>query len=649
MVKPHTWPIRQTVYRFFTHLPLPMATSPENPFSENPPSSDSPQSQGPLEALLPFPALKSATQHKRDTEHEGDTKHDISTKEVDVPSPEDSGRVEDTGSVESTGSFHISGSSGDRESPPQESPPQGPCESLRQGYLSRRVLELLPKLLAKPASRIGRKGDRRKRDVFLTGALPMWAGALPNVRFRYGGSGVSPNLYSATIAPPASGKSALRHARTYGSPNGSSPSRSSATQDSPAQSSPGKGSPGAEQPTGQPAGRPLFLAADSSAAALTRRLEESPHGVIFETEFQSLSRALGSSWGSFTDVLLKGFQNETIKMSRSSKGTVTIPHPAPSIALAGTPAAFDGIMSGTGDGLFSRFLFYRFDREFAWSSQFGSPQSENPQSGETSAGETSAGETSAGETSGTLEESLQGAGEAFREARRRLHAREAPLWVRIPGPLQDAHTWVFRSLTEKWRTDGTVPQPMQASLARAGLQAVKIAVVLRGVRLAETGVSPTQSIKKTQPTEPRPFIELAARDMEAGLRLSLTYLLHAIGVGTRVQKQDGSQKQDRFQKQEAPGPRADLTGRQRKYLEALPEESFSTAEAKDLASSFGASERGVQRWLKDWREAGLLRKLKRGTWTKQRPKREDSPETEGPAGAESVISVINDIPALAGT
>jgi hypothetical protein len=84
-----------------------------------------------------------------------------------------------------------------------------------------------------------------------------------------------------------------------------------------------------------------------------------------------LSQALESSWGTFTDVLLKGFQNETIKMSRSSKGTVTISHPAPSIALAGTPTTFDGVISGTCDGLFSRFLFYRFDREFEWSTQFG--------------------------------------------------------------------------------------------------------------------------------------------------------------------------------------------------------------------------------------------------------------------------------------
>ncbi|MCS3827084.1 hypothetical protein GGP85_002551 [Salinibacter ruber] len=373
-----------------------------------------------------------------------------------------------------------------------------------------------------------------------------------------------------------------------------------------------------------------------------------PHGVIFETEFQALSRALGSSWGSFTDVLLKGLQNEAIRMSRSSKGAVTIPHPAPSIALAGTPAALGGFMSGsgstpgTGNGLFSRFLFYRFDREFEWSPQFRSPQSESTQSEGTQSED-----LQSGERRGSLEESLRGAGQKFREARRQLGARETPLWVSVPGALQEAHTRAFRSLTKKWREDGSVPRSMQASLTRAGLQAVKIAVVLRGVRLADSGFPPasTQSI------------ELGPEDMEAGIRLSLTYLLHAIEVGARLQGEDGPQDtclqekalQEKARSQSKLNERKrDLTERQREYLEALPEEPFSTAEAKDLASGFGASKRGVQRWLKSWRRAGLLRKPKRGMWAKRRPEREDSPRTEGLPGVESVISVIDGIPALAG-
>jgi hypothetical protein len=279
------------------------------------------------------------------------------------------------------------------------------------------------------------------------------------------------------------------------------------------------------------------------------------------------------------------------------------------------------------NGLFSRFLFYRFERTFEWTPQFG-------------------------ERSGTLKQSLQGGGETFLRAYRRLTARESPLWVTLPDALREVHTRAFRALTEKWRTGGSVPPPLQASLTRAGLQAVKIAVVLRGIRLAESGIPSGQVTS----------VELGAWDMEAGLRLALTYLLHAIGVGTRFHGGDDRQDagpQDTGPRGSSQGDshrglakkKRQLTERQQEYLEALPEETFSTAEAKELAERFGASKRGVQRWLKNWREAGLLRKPKRGTWAKARldpdaPR--EGPSERGP-GVESVISVISDIPALGGT
>ncbi len=495
-------------------------------------------------------------------------------------------------------------------------------EELRRGYLPRRACELLPQLLAGPASRIG---DRRERDVFLTGALPVWAGALPNVRFRYGGCDMSPNLYSATIAPPASGKSALRHARRYGRPLSSelhagnelhagspgAPEAGGEAQGGEAAEVEGAEVEGAEVESteGQDAcdqgmpGRRLFLAADTSAAAIKNRLAESPHGVICETEFHALSQALGSSWGKFSDVLLKGFQNETIKTARSSTGTVTIPHPAPSIALAGTPRAFEGVVSGTDDGLFSRFLLYRFDREFEWRAQFGE----------------------GGRGPGQI---LEDAAEDFRVGYRRLQAREEPLRITVPERLRAVHNQAFQSLTEKWKDEEDVPRSLQASLTRSGLQAVKIATVLRGIRLIGSG-APLGTIQSAA---------LHPEDMEAGLRLALTYLLHGAKVETRFR--EGPRPQAAPQTGLHTGPKAGLTEQKRNYLEALPEGPFSTQEAKALASTFDVSERNAQRWLKSWREAGLLTKPRRGTWAKP------GPQLAGIAGAESVISVINDIPAL---
>jgi DNA-binding transcriptional ArsR family regulator len=293
---------------------------------------------------------------------------------------------------------------------------------------------------------------------------------------------------------------------------------------------------------------------------------------------------------------LKGFQNEPIKMNRSSRRAVTIPHPAPSIALAGTPATFEGVISGTGDGLFSRFLFYKFEEEMTWSSQFGA-------SGD------------------ALDQTLQAAAADFKAGYHELRRREEPLRITVPEPLQRVHDQTFASLAEKWSgrgAEGGAPASLRASLARSGLQAVKIASVLRGIRLVESGRSLTDADS----------IPLQPADMEAGLRLALTYLLHGVQVETRFREQTN--------------PRAGLTDQKKRYLSNLPEGSFTTNEAKQLAERYDVTARNVQRWLKDWREAGLLLKLKRGTWAKL------SPDLEGLSGAGSVISVINDIPTLTG-
>jgi hypothetical protein len=513
---------------------------------------------------------------------------------------DDSGGAGEAGGTETTDDRNDTNGSGDASARSgRKSGPSPECSSgIRQGYLSPRIFELVPDLLAGPAARIA---DRRKRDVFLTGALPVWAGALPSVRFRYGGNDLSPNLYSPTIAPPASGKSALRHARTYGAPlsdelRAGAPAAEAAPPSTPTDGSrpaPGDESNDRTPSSGapDPASRRLFLAGDTSAAAIKESLAKSPHGVICETEFRTLSQALESSWGKFKDVLLKGFQNEPIKVNRSSKERVTISHPAPSIAIAGTPATFEGVISGTGDGLFSRFLLYRFDQEFEWSTQFNKNGTGPAQH-------------------------LQEAAEDFQVGYHQLRAREEPLRVTVPERLRAVHNQAFRSLTEKWKDEEDVPRSLQASLTRAGLQAVKIATVLRGVRLIGSG-APLGTIQS---------VALRPDDMEAGLRLALTYLLHGIRVETRFR--------------EGAGPRANLTERKRGYLEALPEDTFSTQDAKALASTFNVSERNAQRWLKDWREAGLLTKPKRGRWAKL------SPELGGIIGARSVISVINDIPAF---
>ena len=60
------------------------------------------------------------------------------------------------------------------------------------------VFDLLPKILK---AGLPLFEDRRERDVFVTGALGVLSGCLPNVWGRYATSLFAPNLYIFIITP----------------------------------------------------------------------------------------------------------------------------------------------------------------------------------------------------------------------------------------------------------------------------------------------------------------------------------------------------------------------------------------------------------------------------------------------------------------
>jgi hypothetical protein len=313
--------------------------------------------------------------------------------------------------------------------------------------------------------------------------------------------------------------------------------------------------------------RELFIPADSSGAALKETLERSPHGVIFETELKTLANALGKGWGSFKDVLLKGFHNEDVKVRRKEEPTIHIRNPAPSIGVSGTPGAFYDVFSGRDGGLFSRFAFYWLNVEPEWEDQFGS----------------------AGESA--LDEAKSQAAKRLLAFRRRLEDRASPLDLKIKDPAQRMVNDRFDAITERWKRED-VRNQLYPDLRRAGLRSVRIGAILGLLRRFERDPNPN-----------RDTVEVGREDVDLGLQIALTYLVHSVRIdGARSSKS---------------GPR--LSQIQREYLDALPSGQFETGEAKEIAPNVGVSERNAQRWLDKWsRETGLIDKVKRGVWEKTR-------------------------------
>jgi DNA-binding transcriptional ArsR family regulator len=455
------------------------------------------------------------------------------------------------------------------------------------GRISERVYQNLPETIAAITREVE---DGRERDVVLTGALPVVAGALQDSRFYYGEHWHSLNLYTAVIAPAAKGKGKMRHARKIGEPLNEKLHEDSKQR---LQDWRERRDSDEQEAGSRPEWQRFFLSADSSASKMKEALAASPHGVIFETEFKTLSNVLEQDWGQFRDVLLKGFQNEPVEVERQRlEEPQRIEHPAPSMAVSGTPGTFSEVISDTEDGLFSRFAFYQFEGEASWKNQFGSV-----------------------EPSG-LDHALERASKRLKAMYREQSKREDPLYVTFSDQAPRVVNELGDFITEHWKREG-VRGELNASLRRAALRSLRIAGVLRLLRHHEQGHGLHNG--KT--------VEVGAQDLEVGLRLAFTYLTHSLQIAEQFGVKDERQS---------------LRRDQIRYLEALPNHPFETEKAKEIAGDVGVNQRTAQRWLKKWaKETGLVEKIERGKWEKIAPDR-DSDRVPGVVAVESAISVFLD-------
>ena len=118
----------------------------------------------------------------------------------------------------------------------------------------------------------------------------------------------------------------------------------------------------------------FFIPGNTSSAMITKHLEYNDGmGCICETEADALTNALKQEWGSFSDIIRRGFQAETISLSRKTNLEYTeIKEPKFSLALTGTPNQLNLLMTSVQDGLFSRVLFYSYKAAPIWKTTFTS-------------------------------------------------------------------------------------------------------------------------------------------------------------------------------------------------------------------------------------------------------------------------------------
>ena len=237
------------------------------------------------------------------------------------------------------------------------------------------VYDNLPPILKQGAEAFK---EARERDTFLTGALAILSGCLPNVTGEYGGRTVYPHLFSFILAPAASGKGALQSSKELADKYHEEVLKNSREQKKEydlkmaaykkALRFQKKDDNTQEEIPEEPPFKVVFIPANTSNAKIIQHLQQNEGtGIICETEADTLGQVFKNDWGSYSDLLRKAFHGEKISISRKTNNEYfEINNPRLAVALSGTPQQVYNIIASAEDGLFSRFVFYVFKTNSKW-------------------------------------------------------------------------------------------------------------------------------------------------------------------------------------------------------------------------------------------------------------------------------------------
>ncbi len=244
-------------------------------------------------------------------------------------------------------------------------------------YIPDEVYQNLPDILKEGALAFAE--DHRKRDVFLTSALTVISGCMPEVVGIYHQERVFPNLFCFIIAPAANGKGVMKNAKRLAEKYHCKIKEQSEAEKEEYRkellrykaicAKLKKGEEPPEQPVEPPFKR-VFIPADTSQSALIKMINDNGgNGIMFETEADTMAGANKQDWGSYSPLLRGAFHHETISIARKTNNEVyEIKEPKLAVCLSGTPAQVPRLIGSAENGLFSRFMFYAFRSPIVWQS-----------------------------------------------------------------------------------------------------------------------------------------------------------------------------------------------------------------------------------------------------------------------------------------
>jgi|TARA_R100000388_G_scaffold95026_2_gene85751 hypothetical protein len=400
-----------------------------------------------------------------------------------------------------------------------------------------------------------------KRDVFLLSSLPVIASHLVNVKIHTRDGLVTPDLYSMVVAPPASGKGVANKARDIG--KSLEEHFSSQYQESLRLWR----SLRKEDPTlDKPEPRMLFLPANSSNRAMHDSLKvNNEHGIIFESEIDTLVEAFNQDWGNFSALARQAFHHESVSINRKDE-YFSLENPSLSIFLSGTEDQFTRLFKNPDNGFFSRFLFYTYRAERKWQSQRATNQSRE------------------------LESKIDELSKSLKELFLYLDQREKPIIILIGKRQWDRIDSFFNDMTQFLVREG-FSDHHHSILRRNSLILVRILTILSCLRLLHTlgiGAFDTDKINTTED------------ELDVSIKIIEVLFEHSSHF---LEKLFSRRKTSKLNQKES------------SLLKLLPFE-FETNDAINIGSQLEYSERSTYYALKKLTKEGILENPKKGLYKK---------------------------------
>lgn len=441
---------------------------------------------------------------------------------------------------------------------------------LNTPYIPEEVYQQLPKLLQQGCEHFQ---HAREKDLFLTGAITILSGCMIGVYGTYDQRTVYPNLFSFSIAPPASGKGALSFAKELGMTHHRNMVLESKEKLKQYQAEfeqyratkKGKKKEDTtpdDTPPNKPNFKVLYIPANSSSAAVIGHLEQSDGiGIICETEADTMGNSFKQDWGGYSDLLRKAFHHEPVTYSRKTNNEfVEVEKPRISVALSGTPSQVQGLISSAEDGLFSRFIFYTFKVKPQWRDV--SPKSK----------------VNLTEHFSILSVEVD------------ILAKYLEL---LPTEFHlTPEQWQFlNSKFELWLKEIStfVSEEASSTVKRLALIVFRIAMVLSAIRKVEDGVADKD-------------ITCEDMDFQTAFALAEVYKQHAMLMFAALPKSEETK----------------LDQNKKKFYDALPDDKeFTRQEAVEIGLAVGIKERTVGKYLHNFLNSFLEQPIKYGPYRKK--------------------------------